>query len=123
MWYEKIDRIEFLQRLYNEMPELENVRIERISLEREGEMVVLVFDMPCYADNPPSKWKGCNTVSIEMMFSCIEKFQLKYEGELLSGNIHITNNDKYLVIEINGTITCSFCAEYAFIQRVGAYEV
>lgn len=123
MWYEKIDRIEFLQKLYNEIPELENVRIERVTLEREGKIVVLVFDMPCYADNPPLKWKGCNTVSIEIAFSSIEKLQLKYEGELLPGNIHITNNDKYLVIEINGMIICSFSAEYAFIQSVSAYEV
>ena len=35
-----------------------NVRIDAISLKRDGTDVSVVFDMPVYPDNPPEKWKG-----------------------------------------------------------------
>ena len=48
MWYENLDKNFFLKSLYDEIPNLKSVRIEKIELDREGQNVSLVFDLPIY---------------------------------------------------------------------------
>lgn len=55
MWYDGIDRNTFIKQIYTKVPELLNVRIDAISLKRDGTEVSVVFDMPVYPDNPPEK--------------------------------------------------------------------
>ena len=122
MWYECIDKIEFLKNLYKEIPDLKNVRIDKISLEKEGKIVNLVFDLPFFPTNPPRKWIGCNILSIEISFSCVKMFQLKLDKNLMNGDIDIKNDDKIIKVKINGNLRCSFFAESALVQRISAYE-
>lgn len=57
MWYEKLDGNKFISKLYNKVPELNDVPIINIKIEEEGRMASLIFVMPKFADNPPNKWK------------------------------------------------------------------
>ena len=41
----------FIKQIYTKVPELLNVRIDAISLKRDGTEVSVVFDMPVYPDN------------------------------------------------------------------------
>ena len=71
MWHESLDKNVFISNLYNEIPELKNVRIAQIKIVDEGDRVTLVFDMPYFADKPPKKWidAGYNTTIVYLDFS------------------------------------------------------
>lgn len=50
MWYKMIEQSHFLNSLYNQIPKLENVRID---IKEEGRKATLHFDMQFYAENIP----------------------------------------------------------------------
>ena len=97
-----------------------NVRIDAISLKRDGTDVSVVFDMPVYPDNPPEKWKGNNTVSIEITFFDISEFKLEMKDRNMYGNIDVFSYENKIKIVVEGSVLCSFVAEAAAIQRISA---
>ncbi|WP_165861098.1 hypothetical protein [Paenibacillus paeoniae] len=57
MWYEVLERNYFLVSLYEQVPELKDVRIAEVNILDEGRVVAVNFDMPYYAkDHPRSGW-------------------------------------------------------------------
>lgn len=121
MWYDGIDRNTFIKQIYTKVPELPNVRIDAISLKRDGTEVSVVFDMSVYPDNPPEKWNGNNTVSIEISFFVISEFKLEMKDRYMYGNIDIFSHESKIKIVVDGSILCSFVAEAAVIQKISAY--
>ena len=121
MWCDVIDKNIFIKQIYTKVPELLNVRIDAISLKREGTDVSVVFDMPAYPDKPPEKWNGNNTVSVEITFFDISEFKLEMKDRYMYGNIEIFSHEGKIKSVIDGSILCSFAAEAAVIQRISAY--
>lgn len=123
MWYEYIDNITFLKKLYNQIPELVNVQINKISLTDEGRKVVIVFDMPNFVDNIPEKWNnlGYNSLCIEFNFWNINDFQMSYDNSLMVGNISIVKKNDCIHVFVKGKVNCHFKAEDAMIQKVTGY--
>lgn len=121
MWYDVVDKNTFIKQIYTKVPELLNVRIDAISLKREGTDVSVVFDMPVYPDNPPEKWNGNNTVSVEITFFNISELKLEMKGRYMYGNIDIFSYENKIKIVVEGSVLCSFVAEAAVIQRISAY--
>ena len=121
MWYDGIDRNTFIKQIYTKVPELLNVRIDAISWKRDGTEVSVVFDMPVYPDNPPEKWNGNNTVSIEISFFVISEFKLEMKDRYMYGNIDIFSHESKIKIVVDGSILCSFVAEAAVIQKISTY--
>ena len=76
MWFECVNKIDFLKKLYKEIPDLKGIRIEKISIENGGSTLGLVFDLPDYPTNPPVKWLGCNTGLLpnRIRFTCFPAF-------------------------------------------------
>lgn len=123
MWYENIDNVIFLKKLYNQIPELLNVKIDKISLTEEGRKVVIVFDMPNFVDNIPEKWNnlGYNSLCIELNFWNINDFQMSYDNSFMVGNISIVKENGSIHVFVNGNVNCQFKAEDAMIQKVMGY--
>lgn len=121
MWYDKLIQNNSLKQLYKDVPALTNVEINKISLKRDGEEVSIIFELPVYPDNPPVKWNGCNTVSVEILFSIISEFELELKESYMHGDIDIFSQDGNLRINISGNLKCSFISETAVIQRFSAY--
>lgn len=123
MWYEYIDNVIFLKKLYCQVPELVHVQIDKISLEDEGTKVAIVFDMPNFADNIPEKWHnlGYNSLCIEVDFWYIYDFQMSKNHLLMNGDISINKEDDLIHVFIKGTVNCQFKAECAIIQKVSGY--
>lgn len=123
MWYEYIDNITFLKKLYSQIPELVNVHIDKISLTDEGRKVVIVFDMPNFVDNIPEKWNnlGYNSLCIELNFWNINDFQMLYDNSYMVGDINIVKEDSNIHVFIKGKVNCQFTAEDAMIQKVVGY--
>ena len=123
MWFECVNKIDFLKKLYKEIPDLKGIRIEKISIENGGSTLGLVFDLPDYPTNPPVKWLGCNTVSIEISFSCVSNFVMRSNCGTMYGDIEMKNQDNLINASIKGNIECSFKAECAIIQCINAYKI
>ena len=121
MWYDKLIQNNSLKQLYKDVPALTDVEINQIALKRNGEEVSIIFELPVYPDNPPAKWNGCNTVSVEISFSVISGFELELKESYMHGDIDISSQDGNLKINISGNLKCSFVAETAVIQRFSAY--
>lgn len=124
MWCDFLSRNYFLKSLYNEMPELKNVRIEEISIHEEGQMVTITFDMPYYADNPPKKWKELedNVVLVSLDFFQLQEISITANSSYYRGDIDIYKDESELiVVKINGTVNALLKAECGLIQTVTTY--
>lgn len=127
MWYDNLDGNKFLISLYDTVPDLNDVRVEELSILREGYDIKLLFDMPRFADNVPQKWlkAGSNVVVVELLFGDI--YNLKIHSKKLSlcrGDIKIfKDNDGKIIFVLRGSICCEFAAEFGMVKRVSSYIV
>lgn len=121
MWCDCLDRNYFLKQLYNDVPDLNKVQIHRISVERDGEQINIVFAMPAYPDNPPEKWSDCDVVYVELGFFGISGFTLIYNNIFSDSNIDISKQCENVKVDISGSINCSFTAEAALVQRISGF--
>ncbi len=124
MWHKVLKRNHFLVNLYDQVPELNDVRIAEIKVYDEGRIVSIQFDMPYFADHPPAKWveQGNNTVSVRVDFSAIQEFQL-HSGTLdYKGTIRIAQDDLDIInVQITGTLNVLIKAESALVQSITGY--
>lgn len=121
MWYKEMDRVEFLLKLYNDIPNLNNIQVNKIEISEEGNKITIIFNMPRFVDNIPEKWKKSkfNVVELECDFIVISKFHIEFNNVNFRSNIFIErSNSNKLIIKIEGGINCSFISEYAIIQKV-----
>lgn len=122
MWVDALNNNYFINNLYDEVPELNNIRVEEFSFLENGNEIKIIFDMPKFADYPPKKWKGCNTISIELNFWNIMYLEFKdnFIKSPYTCNILIENKNQ-LKITLFGSINCEFKAEIGTIQEISAY--
>ena len=68
MWYELLDNNVFITKLYDQVPDLIDIRIDQINVLDECDKVSIFFDLQKYADNPPQKWiqSKYNTVVVNI---------------------------------------------------------
>lgn len=121
MWYKEIDNMGFLLKLYNDIPDLNDVQINKIGILEEGDKVTITFNMPRFVDNVPEKWKEFkfDVVEIEFDFIVISKFNIVFNDVNFRSNILIERNRaNKLIVKLEGGVSCSFIAEYAMIQKV-----
>ncbi|OLP66085.1 hypothetical protein BACPU_11720 [Bacillus pumilus] len=124
MWYENLEENFFLKSLYNEVPKLENIRIEGIFIKEEGRKATLYFDMPFYAENPPKKWSnlGYNAIALEVDFFDIHSLEIKTLSDTYRGSIEINKNEQDLIeINITGEVTARIQADVGLIQSINGY--
>ncbi|UTR13952.1 immunity 50 family protein [Salipaludibacillus sp. LMS25] len=124
MWYNFLERSKFISNLYDDVPDLNNVRIAAIKITDEGRRVSIHFNMPKFGDNPPSKWNNSryNTVFVELDFFDIKDLSVSYCKENLRGNINIQKNEESgLKVSISGSVNVTFLADIGMIQSVSGY--
>lgn len=124
MWYETLERNYFLINLYENVPELKDVRISKINIHDEGRIVAITFDMPRYAESPPKKWKDFegNTVSVRVDFSAVHELSLASSSIDYKGDIEVfKDTEELIVIKITGRVNALIKAESGFIQSVTSY--
>ncbi|MCY8116743.1 immunity 50 family protein [Bacillus spizizenii] len=124
MWHEALDKNIAICNLYNEVPELKNVRIAEINILQEGDKVSIKFDMPSHADNPPKKWNilSYNTTIVEIDLFEIKEISIKSLSRNYSGNIEIEKIDEDIEVNITGTVEAKIIAVTGLVQSVGGYH-
>ncbi|MBD3231044.1 hypothetical protein GF322_00080 [Candidatus Dependentiae bacterium] len=121
MWYECLHDNFFIKQLYNKIPELVDVGINKINLTRGGYYLSICFDL-AYADNPPKKWlnHNYNVVIVEVEFFSIKRIMLQTElYDYLKGNIDIFLDSNQLIhMNISGNITAQVVAVGGTIKKI-----
>ncbi len=124
MWQQQLDNHTFISQLYNEIPELINVRILNIKIDDEGDKVSIAFVMPKYADNPPQKWEllNYNSILVELNFYDINKLSFTSSHKKMFGDINIEITGKNLLqLTISGALDVKLEAGVGQIQSATGY--
>ncbi len=112
------------QQLYNEIPELINVRILNIKIDDEGDKISIAFVMPKYADNPPKKWEllNDNSILVELNFYDIKKLSFTSSNKKMLGDINIElTGQNLLQLTISGALDVKLEAGVGQIQSATGY--
>lgn len=121
MWYDVVEKNEFLQKLYISIPDLINVRILNIQLCEGGSRAKVSLLLPVLVDNPPLKWKqlGYDTAIINLDLFAVSSTSLEYKSNNFAGNIYIkrTSHDK-IIFKCEGNIDLEIYAEVVIIQEI-----
>ena len=110
--------------LYNEIPQLTNVRISQIKILDEGDRVSLIFDMPYFADRPPKKWMalGYNTAIVQLDFFEVKEVMIKSNSSTYRGSIEIVKEkDDTILVNVLGSVEAKIKAGIGIIQSVEGY--
>ncbi|MBP3950152.1 Imm50 family immunity protein [Bacillus suaedae] len=124
MWYKVLDGNKFISNLYDEIPQLINVRIEAIKIEEEGRKISINFNMPKFADNPPRKWSDLNynTVFVELDFFDAQDLTIKSNKDKYRGNINVELDEAgKFEVNISGSVDMKLKADHGMIQSVSGY--
>lgn len=121
MWYETIEKTEFLRTLYNKIPELNGVEILEVQLCESGDRVKLAIFLPVSIDNLPLKWKQLkyNSVIINIELFVIDSISLQSKKNKLIVDINLEKIDENtLLLKCNGGINMEIYSEFGIIQEV-----
>lgn len=120
MWYEVINQTEFLQKLFNNVPDLVNVEILNIQLEENKDRIRISLFIPVIVDNPPLKWKQLNYDSaiVDLDLFIISEFLLRCKSKKYIANISIEEHEKNINIKCEGGVDMEICAEIGLIQSI-----
>jgi hypothetical protein len=77
-WYELALNPQSLKRLYDIVPELENVELFSINLSCDNSRIQIRFDLAIFPEHPPKKWHDeFNRAQIQLSFFDITDFEAK----------------------------------------------
>lgn len=126
MWYSMIHNNKKLLKLYDSIPELINIRIDRLLILPEKKEIKIVFDMPRFFDYLPENQTKLedNVAVIELVFKNFDSLELVFDVPMFKGSIFITRNlEDKLVVNLEGGIICSFIANYGTIEEIRTYSL
>lgn len=124
MWYSMIHNNKKLLKLYDSIPELINIRIDRLLILPEEKEIKIVFDMPRFFDYLPENQTKLedNVAVIELVFKNFDSLDLVFDVPMFKGNIFITRNlEDKLVVNLEGGISGSFIAKYGEVEEIRTY--
>ena len=125
-WHQLAENPQSLDNLYKTVPEIENVELFSILLNRDGSKLEIRFDLPTFPDNPPARWhKDFNTVQIQLAFWGITGFEANGWQTEMKVKIDVKRHDEILeVIIFNPEIDLryTFTSEFLRIEKISPYQ-
>lgn len=123
MWYNFLEQTTFINNIYTRIPELVNVRIEKVEISNEGNRISMSFDMPYFPDKPPIKWCNANynTANVNIDLFEIHEVNISSNQNAYFGSIDILQHEYGLELCIQGTVNVRIIAESGLIQSVVGY--
>lgn len=123
MWADNIDNTIFITKLYDQIPELTSVKVEKIKIDYDGQRLVIVVRIPRVVDHIPVKWyqNGYNSAVIEFHFWYISNISLLFMNNT-NCSMEINKEDNILFVKLNEGISLFFTAKCARIDKVYGYN-
>lgn len=121
MWCQKIDRTEFIKRLYKVPPELVNVQVNNMTVFPNDKKVVLTCILRQSPDWIPPKWqsKKGNSIKVELSFWGISAMKMEWYTQEEYCTIDVSQTlEKGIQLRISGAINSHFFAEACAVSNV-----
>lgn len=123
MWIDKIDQTEYMQRLYDVVPNLENIKLLKVEFQKSNDKIRITLLLPIAVDNPPRKWMERNDMYpiIEIDLFGINAFHLKNvkEKETAICNLSFRKDlEGNVVVVCEGECYFEIVAECGIIQTI-----
>lgn len=111
----------FVIGLYGALPKFENINIHQINLNWNGPCANVIFDLRDFPNSPPRKWRGFNTVQLEIsLFPLVEVRIEKFSSGNVC-NVCIEKKGALFCFEVTGASEAIFVAPSVRINNVSAY--
>ncbi len=124
MWYSNLLRVEILEHIYDDIPELIGVFVKTIKIDNDENKLSVLFEMPSLPKKMPLKWEksNCNMVLCQLDFWDIEfcTFQL---NSMFGKSDIVIEYDELFKVKIKGNFDVNFKAEYGMVQKINAYQI
>lgn len=119
MWIEYISNTTFFKRLFEDIPDLKNVYISKLSIENYNEKIKLSFILSRKIDYLPKKWEehGFNALYVEIDFYDVSNFSMELDKHEKS-NIDIVLCEEKIKVSISGGMKVEFISEASYLQKV-----
>ncbi|WP_455352131.1 Imm50 family immunity protein [Streptomyces sp. SYSU K217416] len=127
-WTEFLRNPEVFTPFYDTVPDLSNIRLRSIHLDRRGPTVTLRLDFPRLPDRMPKEWgKGAgDTLQCHVQFLAVEHFTLQYwEPPVTAARISLRPRAEHRVgVETTGDgVTLSFeCSDSLLAGHIGMFS-
>ncbi len=125
IWYDCLEEEYFLGSIYDVMPELTDVRINKLELDSQMRDVNIIFEMPRYCDKEPLKWQEgkFNTIVVNLHCCVIRGLMVSLDETKHTNCIDIKRvNENQLQVKSKGNINMEFDAEVVMIAKVSGYQ-
>ncbi|MBL1231008.1 hypothetical protein IW492_17425 [Enterococcus sp. BWB1-3] len=121
MWYDLISKTEFLDKLYNNIPMINNVDIYEIRLHDCGDRILISFRLDDIVDNVPAKWKikeyDIPVINLELFG--IRSFSMETHANFYKATVTIAkSNEDLIVVKGTGNLNFEILAEIGLIQSI-----
>jgi hypothetical protein len=125
-WHKLADNQQALETLYQTVPELEDIELFSLNLNREGSQLQIQFDLPSFPDNPSARWnENFNTLQIQLSFWGITNFEAKGWQENMKVKIDIKSHNKVLEVSITNSeidLRFIFLSKFLRIDKISPYQ-
>ncbi|NJQ14460.1 Imm50 family immunity protein [Streptomyces bohaiensis] len=126
-WIESVSNPKPVRSVYgDELPTLENVRIEEICLHPNGPTLRLRFDLSLFPKTPPAKWvrEDMNTIQLELSLGGLHEISINRISRNSFCDLKINRDDRNMLhfSAESETVELQGVADEATILRVSAYQ-
>jgi hypothetical protein len=125
-WYELALNPQSLASLYKTVPELVNVELFSLYLDREGSRIQILVDLPYFPDYPSTKWnEKFNSVQIQLTFIGVTNFEAKGWQTKMKVKIDIKKVEDKIKVSLSNpqiNLNFSFLCDFLKIERISAYQ-
>ncbi|MFV0315272.1 MAG: Imm50 family immunity protein [Anaerotignum sp.] len=121
MWIDKIDQTEYIQRLYDVVPNLENIKLLKVEFEKPNDKIRIRLLLPIAVDNPPRKWTEHNDIYpiIDIDLFGINVFTLK---NIKDKDVAICNLFWDKDLEGNVVVLCKGECSFEIVSECGVIQ-
>lgn len=121
MWYMTIEKTEFLKMLYDKIPDLNQVKVLKLQIYRNGDRVKLSLLLPFKIDNLPEKWQKLkyDAAIMDLDLFNILNFNVNSKTNEYIVDICIEKvNSDMIILKCMGGINMEILAEAGIIQEI-----
>lgn len=121
MWYENLEQIEFLKKLYTVVPDINKVTIFDFRISDSGKEVSISFVLKEIVDYFPPKWKA-NSFKypvIKLDFFEVSNIELLINSDLEDMNLQIFKEyNQNIILKGTGKSKFKIISEIGIIQKI-----
>ncbi|WP_114803873.1 Imm50 family immunity protein [Pseudacidovorax intermedius] len=117
-----IEKINILSDLYGYSPSFNQICLHQLTINWNGPIVQLKFDLHEFPSKPPAKWGAFNTIQVDLSIFPLSLIRVEKFGEGNICNIAIDKvRDNLFEINVTGDSIADIHGSHIRIEKLSAY--